>query len=119
MIKNNIKIALRNIKRNKVVTAINITGLGIGIATCLIIMLFVQHEWSYDRYNEKADRMVRVVLRGVIKGEPLNEANVMPPVAQTLLEEFPRWKRQFDCDNGECHLSLTKINPSRIIMQLL
>jgi putative ABC transport system permease protein len=52
-------------------------------------MLFVQHEWSFDRYNEKADRMVRVVFRGTVEGGKLNEANVMPPTAQTLKADYP------------------------------
>ncbi len=49
MIKNYFKIAFRNLWRNKAFTAINIFGLAIGIATCLVIMLFVQNELSYDR----------------------------------------------------------------------
>ncbi|QHT71980.1 FtsX-like permease family protein [Rhodocytophaga rosea] len=82
-------IAFRNIKRNKALSAINIFGLATGIATCLIIMLFVQHELGYDRFHEKADRIVRVIFKGSIQGEKLNEAHVMPPVAQTLLADYP------------------------------
>lgn len=89
MLKNYLKIALRNLLKNKRISAINIAGLAIGIATCLIILLFVQHEWSFDRYNDKAERMVRVVFKGTIQGERLNEANVMPPVAETLRAAFP------------------------------
>ncbi len=89
MLKNYFRIALRNLWRNKVFSAINISGLAIGIATCLIILLFVQHERSYDRFNKKANRMVRVVFRGHIKGEQMNEANVFPPVAQALLRDYP------------------------------
>jgi putative ABC transport system permease protein len=89
MIKNYLKIALRNLKRNKVMSFINISGLAIGIATCLLILLFVQYEWSFDRYHEKADRIVRVVFKGMVQGEKLNEANVMPPVAEALRDEFP------------------------------
>ncbi|HEY4291073.1 MAG TPA: ABC transporter permease [Puia sp.] len=89
MFRNYIKIALRNLRRNKLFTAINIFGLALGLATCLVILLFVQHELSYDRYNEKADQIVRVVIKGVMQGGELKEANVMPPVAQTLKREFP------------------------------
>ena len=89
MLKNYLKIALRNLWRNKIFSSINIFGLALGLATCLVILLFVQHEVSYDRYNEKADRMVRVVIRGVMQGGELKEANVMPPVAQTLKKEYP------------------------------
>ena len=89
MIKNYFKIAFRNLLRNKVFSAINILGLAIGIATCLIIMLFVNNELSYDRYNKKANRIVRVFFQGNVQGEKLNETTVMPPVAQTLKAEFP------------------------------
>ncbi len=83
------KVALRNLWRNMAFSAINISGLAIGLATCLIIMLFVKDETSYDRYNDKADRIVRVVFRASIRGQKIKEADVMPPVAQALLTEFP------------------------------
>jgi len=89
MFKNYFKIALRNLLRHKSFSAINILGLSIGIATCLIIMLFVQNELSYDRYNKKADRIVRVVFKGTVQGNEMKEASVMPPVAQALRTEFP------------------------------
>jgi len=89
MLESYLTIALRNLKRNKMMSFINISGLAIGIATCLLILLFVQYEWSFDRYHEKADRIVRVVFKGMVQGEKLNEANVMPPVAEALKEEFP------------------------------
>ena len=89
MLKNYIRVALRNLQRNKLFTAINIFGLALGLATCLVILLFVQHELSYDRYNEKADQIVRVVIKGVMQGGELKEGNVMPPVAQTMKKDFP------------------------------
>ena len=89
MIRNYFKIAIRNLWRHKNFSAINIFGLAIGIATCLIIMLFVQNELSYDRFNKKADQIVRVVLRGAVQGEKLNEAHVMPPTAQILKRDYP------------------------------
>src|ERR1700754_928674 len=89
MFRNYIKIALRNLRRNKLFSAINIFGLALGLATCLVILLFVQHELSYDRYNEKADQIVRVVIKGVMQGGELKEGNVMPPIAQTMKKDFP------------------------------
>lgn len=86
---NYLKLAIRNLQRNKSFVAINILGLSIGIATCLLILLYVQHEWSYDRFNEKADRIVRVVFKGNVQGEKLNEAHVMPPTAGALKADFP------------------------------
>ena len=89
MIRSYLKIASRNLWRNKAFSAINIFGLATGIATCVIIMLFVKHELSYDKYNLKADRMVRIVFRGHVKGEHMREANVFPPVAKTMLKDYP------------------------------
>lgn len=89
MIRNYFKLAFRNLWRNKVFTAINISGLAIGIAISLVIMLFIKNEWSYDRFNEKADRIVRIVFKGTVQGQAMKEANVMPPAAQTLLRDYP------------------------------
>jgi putative ABC transport system permease protein len=89
MIKNYFKIAFRNLWRDKAFSVINIFGLAIGIASCLIIMLFVQNELSFDKYNEKIDRMVRVSFQGAVQGEEMNESNVMPPTAETLKTTFP------------------------------
>ncbi|MEL7585109.1 MAG: ABC transporter permease [Prolixibacteraceae bacterium] len=89
MMKNFFKVGFRNILKNKLFSAINIFGLAIGLSTCIVIILFIRHELSYDRFHEKADRIVRVVFRGSVQGEKMNEAHVMPPVAGTLLAEFP------------------------------
>ncbi|RYC68869.1 ABC transporter permease [Spirosoma sordidisoli] len=89
MLQSYVKIAWRNLVRNRAFSAINIVGLALGLATCLLIMLFVLDELSYDRYNDKADRMVRVVFHAVMNGGEINEANVMPPVAQTLKADYP------------------------------
>jgi len=89
MIQNYFKIAWRNLWRNKAFSAINIFGLAIGIATCLIILLYLQNELSYDRFNVNADSIVRVVFRGKVSGGNMNEAAVMPPVAQTLKADYP------------------------------
>ncbi len=89
MLKNYFKIAFRSLWKNKSFSAINIAGLALGIATCIIIMMYVNNELSYDRYNEKADRMVMVYFQGNVQGQKMNEASVMPLVAQTLKKDFP------------------------------
>jgi len=61
MIKNYIKVAIRNTIRYKGYSFINIFGLSIGIACCMLIVLWVQDELSYDRFNENAGRLCRVV----------------------------------------------------------
>lgn len=89
MFRNYLKIAWRNILKNKGIFSINIVGLALGIASCLIIMLFVVDELSYDTYNEKANEIVNVVFRAKINGEEIKEGAVMAPVGETLKQEFP------------------------------
>lgn len=89
MFKNHLKIAWRNIIKNKGIFSINIVGLALGIASCLIIMLFVVDELSYDKFNEKADQIVNVVFRAKINGEEMKEGAIMAPVGRTLKQEFP------------------------------
>jgi putative ABC transport system permease protein len=60
MLNNHLKTALRNFRKNKFYTSLNITGLAIGLVTCLLILLYVQDELSYDRFHEKASRIYRV-----------------------------------------------------------
>ncbi|MBE8715564.1 ABC transporter permease [Sphingobacterium hungaricum] len=88
MIKNYIKIAWRNLSKHKGFSIINILGLALGIATCLIIMLYVNHELSFDKYHAHADRIGRVYFQGNIQGEAMSESTVMPPLAQALKTDF-------------------------------
>ncbi|MDQ6479164.1 ABC transporter permease [Dyadobacter sp. LHD-138] len=89
MFQNYFKIAWRNLLRNRAFSAINITGLAIGLASCMLISLYVLDELSFDRYNEKADQIVRVIFKGTMQGGKINEAHVMPPTAQTLKVDYP------------------------------
>jgi putative ABC transport system permease protein len=89
MLQNYIKIAWRNLVRNRVFSAINIVGLAIGLASCMLISLYVLDELSFDRFNDKADQIVRVIFRGNMNGGKINEAHVMPPVAQALKNDYP------------------------------
>jgi putative ABC transport system permease protein len=60
MIRNYIKTAVRSLMKNKGFTAINVLGLALGLATCLLIVFYVFDELSYDRYNVNADRIYRI-----------------------------------------------------------
>ena len=60
MIKNYFKIAFRNITRHKAYSLINISGLAIGMACSILILLWVQHELSYDRFHKNADHIFRI-----------------------------------------------------------
>ncbi|QHT65809.1 FtsX-like permease family protein [Rhodocytophaga rosea] len=89
MLKNYITIAFRNLLRQKGHTAINIAGLAIGIATCMLIMLFIQDELSYDKFNEKADRIYRINFIGKLNGEDLRFPLAPAPAAQMLKTDYP------------------------------
>ncbi len=87
MLKNYFKIALRQIKQQKGYSFINISGLAIGVACCLLILLWVQDELSYDRFHENADHIYRVI-KIWRKGEIAHYATTPAPLAQALKEEF-------------------------------
>jgi putative ABC transport system permease protein len=92
MIRNYFKIAWRSIQKSKMMFSINVIGLAMGIATCLVISLFVMDELSYDRFNENAKHIVRVNLSAKMGDELIDESSVMAPVAQTFKNEFPEVK---------------------------
>ncbi|WP_192348971.1 ABC transporter permease [Algoriphagus sp. Y33] len=89
MFKTYLKIAWRSLKKNKLVSFINILGLALGIATCLVISLYVIEEFSYDRFFKDSDRIFRVTLDAKIGEQTLSEASVMAPVAETFKAEIP------------------------------
>ncbi|MCF0069985.1 ABC transporter permease [Dyadobacter sp. CY261] len=89
MLKNYIKIAWRNLARNRVFSAINIAGLAIGLASCMLISLYVIDELSFDRFHEKADRIVRTTFKGTMQGGIINESHAMPPTAAALKADYP------------------------------
>src|SRR5471030_2368393 len=62
MIRNYLKIAWRNLKKNRLYAFINILGLTVGIVSCLLIGVYIKHELSYDRFHQNADRIVRVTM---------------------------------------------------------
>ncbi|MBN1221600.1 MAG: ABC transporter permease [Candidatus Aminicenantes bacterium] len=89
MLKNYIKTALRNIRKQKGYSLINIMGLAIGLASCLLILLYVRHELSYDSYHEHADRIYRVVGSFRLGGVDLAAATAPAPAAKALIEDYP------------------------------
>src|SRR5258708_35174300 len=62
MLMNYFKTAWRNLKNNKLYSFVNIIGLTIGIACCILIGLYVAHEWSYDRFHSNAEKIVRITM---------------------------------------------------------
>ncbi len=89
MLKNYFTIAVRNIVRHKGYTFINILGLATGIICCLLILVYVQDELSYDRYHEKSDQIYRIINAGVIRGNQIEMPLVSGPWGPAMVEEFP------------------------------
>jgi len=89
MFRNYITIALRNIRKYKGFSLINISGLAIGIASCLLILLFVQSELSYDRFHKKAERIYRVGFTFHVGTNQFDAALGPCPLATALVDDFP------------------------------
>lgn len=87
MLRNYLKIAWRNIVGNPMFSAINIIGLSIGLACCIIITLFVRYETSYDKFWPNSDRIYRVTRD--FFGNELELAAVAPPIAPLMKQDFP------------------------------
>lgn len=88
MLKNYFKIAWRNLRKNRLYAFVNITGLTVGIVSCLLIGIYIKSELSYDRFNENADRIVRVTMDYGQGGAPQK-------VAVTGTKVGPQFKRTF------------------------
>jgi putative ABC transport system permease protein len=88
MLKNYLKIAFRNMKRHKGYAFMNILGLAVGMACCILILLYVRYELSYDRYHTHADQTYRILLgREGFIDRPF--AGSPPGLASALEENFP------------------------------
>ncbi len=89
MLKNYLKIALRNLLKQRFYSFINVSGLALGIAACLLIMLYMRNELSFDRHYANAERIYRI--NGEIKfaGTHYRLAVAPAPLAETLLREYP------------------------------
>jgi len=90
MMKNWLRSALRNIRKNKTSSAINIFGLTIGLSSCLLIALFIRHELSYDNFEVKGKRIARVIM-----GYSFNGGGGMQWGNYTSTKVAPTFKRNF------------------------
>ncbi len=90
MLKNYLIIALRNLAKHKVYALINILGLAIGMAACLIIFLFITDELSFDNLHQKKEQIYRLDEVQSFEGmSPQNVALSMPGMGPNLLNEMP------------------------------
>jgi putative ABC transport system permease protein len=90
MFKNYLKVALRNLWKSKGFSAINITGLAAGLGVCLLIVLYVVDELSYDKYNTKAGRIYRLEADIYFNNTQFSAAVSPKPMARTLVKDYPQ-----------------------------
>jgi putative ABC transport system permease protein len=89
MLKNYLTVAFRNLVKNRLYTAINIFGLAVGLASCILILLYVRHETSYDEWFPNADRIYAVHSRFDIPGrEPFKAAQAPGPARDAMMKDF-------------------------------
>ena len=90
MLKSNIKVAYRSLKRNKVHATINVLGLAIGIAFSCMLYLYVSQELTYDQYHTKSDRIYRALLLDKRNpDQPRTYGSNPPPMGPALIEDMP------------------------------
>ncbi|SHH86432.1 putative ABC transport system permease protein [Chryseolinea serpens] len=88
MIRNYIKVALRSLIKQKVYTLINVLGLSVGIASCLLITMFVIEEFSYDKFLTDADRIYKVVLERKYPNHSTNYAFIPHSYSEVMGRDF-------------------------------
>lgn len=91
MFTNYFKVALRNLVRYKIYSFINVLGLTIGIASCVLILLYVKYELSYDKHHEKSDQIYRLTREWFNSdgSSSLHLGHVAPPIAPLIKNDFP------------------------------
>ncbi len=90
MFKNFLKVALRNLWKNKAFSAINIAGLSVGLAVCLLIVLYVKDELSYDKYNAHSENIYRIDADISFNSTQFTSAASQAPLAPTLMKDYPQ-----------------------------
>ncbi len=115
MLRNYLKIAVRNLLKNKGFSFINIIGLSVGMASAILIFLWIQHEMSYDQFHEKKDRIYEAWNKDFFSGK-LQCWNTTPKIfARTVEREFPEvematrvnWPSKYLFSVGEKRISIT------------
>ena len=89
MIKNYLLLAVKNFRKQKMFSLINILGLTIGITCCLMIFLFIMNEFSYDRFHKNGKDIYRIMRTGEIDGQQRQVPYVSAPYSTALANDFP------------------------------
>jgi putative ABC transport system permease protein len=89
MFKNYLKISCRNLLKNKVFSIINIVGLSVGLACCMLISIYLYNELSYDHYHKNVDRLYELGTIFIKDGKQDKSPNTPGPLADAVAREFP------------------------------
>lgn len=89
MLRNYIKVAIRNLARQKIYSILNIVGLMLGLTACFLVGLYILDELSFDKFHYDAKNIHRVALHGKIAGQEIKTNSTCPPLSQALVNEVP------------------------------
>jgi len=89
MVEHYFKVTLRHIRKHLLISILNIAGLAIGIASFVLIMLYVNHELNYDRYNEHFDDIYRVAVDAKIGNTVIQQTYTSAPMPAAMYDEYP------------------------------
>ena len=90
MFRNYLTVAIRNLLRHKSYSVINIAGLAIGMAFCILVFLYVHNEYTYDTFHRNADRIYRVHnIQKMPGGEKMFSARSPKPLGGVLKNDYP------------------------------
>ena len=110
MFKNYLKVAFRNIMRDKAHATINILGLAVGLAACIIISLWILNELSYDKFNENLDQIYNVPSKTLYGSSESMFTGTPPMVGPTLKEQYPEINNSARHVNGAVDISISYEN---------
>ena len=94
MYKNYLKVAIRSLLKRKVFSLINILGLATGMAVCLLIVLFIRDEVSFDKFHERGDRIYRIALERIYPGRKSSYAIIPSSIGEAVKHEFPEVEQE-------------------------
>lgn len=100
MIKNYLITSLRNLRRNWNFTVINVTGLTLSLACCLLIFFTIRYELSFDTHHKHAERLYRLLNHSIADGDKGFSAGIPLPALAALRNDYPEMKDQITCTYG-------------------
>jgi len=89
MLNNYLITAVRNIRRHKLYSIINIFGLALGLSVFMLIVIFIQFEFSFDKFHKNHERIYRIEQNMVLNNQKIKDAGLPPPLSKALKADFP------------------------------